>query len=202
MGTGDGPVYEVLLGRATFVSVTQAGKWTIHGERIIDDTRRAVLSIADVELPDGARFEQHVLRMPRAVIVLVLDQNRLLMVHRHRFVIDRWVWELPGGYLDLEEDPAQCAAREVEEETGWRPGPMELLLSFQPAVGTVDQDNLVFLARGAHGTRGTPDVNEAAAVRWLPLDEAAERMTRGEIVGAGTITAILAVRLMKATGRL
>jgi 8-oxo-dGTP pyrophosphatase MutT (NUDIX family) len=184
------------------VDVTTAGKWTIHGERIVDDTRRAVLSIADVELPDGTRFEQHVLRIPRAAIVLVLDQDRVLMVHRHRFVINRWVWELPGGFLDPAEDPAQCAAREVEEETGWRPGSMELLLSFQPAVGTVDQDNLVFLARGAHPTGGAPDVNEAAAVRWLSLDEAAERTARGEIVGAGTITAILAVQLMKATGRL
>ena len=191
----------MLLGRATFVSVTEPSKWIIHDERIVDDSRRAVLSVADVELPDGARFEQYVLRLPRAAIVLVLDQDHVLMVHRHRFVIDRWVWELPGGFLDPEEDPAQCAAREVEEETGWRPGPMELLLSFQPAVGTVDQDNLVYLARGAHRTGGTPDVNEAAAVRWLPLDEAAERMTRGEIAGAGTITAILAVQLMTATGR-
>jgi 8-oxo-dGTP pyrophosphatase MutT (NUDIX family) len=182
--------------------VTQASKWIIHGERIIDDSRRAVLSIAEVELPDGTRFEQHVLRIPRAAIVLVLDQDHMLMVQRHRFVIDRWVWELPGGYLDPEEEPAQCAAREVEEETGWRPGPMEFLLSFQPAVGTVDQDNLVFLARDAHPTGRAPDVNEAAAVHWLSLDEAAERTARGEIVGAGTITAILAVRLMKATGRL
>lgn len=54
-------------------------------------------------------------------MAVVLDQqDRVLMMWRHRFVIDRWVWELPGGYVDGSEDPVVTAAREVEEETGWR----------------------------------------------------------------------------------
>src|ERR1044071_9873060 len=98
----------------------QASQWIIHGERVVDDSRQAVLSIADVELPDGVRFEQYVLRVPSAAMVVVLDDaDRVLMMWRHRFIIDRWVWELPGGYLDPDEEPDACAAREVEEETGW-----------------------------------------------------------------------------------
>jgi hypothetical protein len=90
----------------------RASEWIIHGERVVDDTRRAVLSIADVELPDGVRFEQYVLRVPGAAMVVVLDDaDRVLMMWRHRFILDRWVWELPGGYLDPDEDPAVCAAR-------------------------------------------------------------------------------------------
>src|SRR5512132_1837699 len=50
--------------------------WTVHGERVVDDTRRAVLSIADVELPDGVRFEQYVLRVPKAAIVVVVDDEQ------------------------------------------------------------------------------------------------------------------------------
>ncbi len=181
----------------------QASEWIIHGERVVDDTRRAVLSIAEVELPDGVRFEQYVLRVPRAAIVVVLDDaERILMMWRHRFILDRWVWELPGGYLDPEEDPAMCAAREVEEETGWRPRSMDLLLSFQPAVGTIDQENLVFLARGADPTGLSPDINETAKVGWVPLAEAHDRIVKGEIVGAGSVTGVLAVLLAKANGQL
>jgi 8-oxo-dGTP pyrophosphatase MutT (NUDIX family) len=178
-------------------------EWTIHGERIVDDTRRAVLSIADVELPDGLRFEQYVLRIPQAAIVAVVDGlERVLMMHRHRFVIDRWVWELPGGYLDPDEDPVVCAAREVEEETGWRPRSMQPLLTIQPMVSTIDQDNRLYLARGADPTGADPDINEASAVAWIPLDEVRDRIENGGIVGAGSVAALLAVLLTRAEGRL
>lgn len=61
-------------------------RWIIHGERVIDDTRRLRLSIAQVELADGAHFEQYVLRMPKAAMTVVLDdaRERVLMIWRHR----------------------------------------------------------------------------------------------------------------------
>lgn len=171
-----------------------SNRWTIHGERLVDETRRARWSVAAVELPDGARFEQYVLRTPPAAVVVVLDDaDRVLMMRRHRFIIDQWVWELPGGYVDPEEDPARTAAREVEEETGWRPGPMTRLLSFQPMVGSADSENLLFLARGAVLTSSVPDVNEAEEVAWVPLYTALDRITRGEIVGSASIIGLLFV---------
>lgn len=189
--------------RSMTSAIAGAGRWTIHGERVVDDSRRAVLSIADVELPDGARFEQYVLRLPPAVIILVIDDlGRILVLWRHRFILGRWVWELPGGYLDADEDPLKCAAREVEEETGWRPRSMEVLLSFQPAVGTIGQENLVLVARGAELTNTTPDINETSAVSWISLEDAHKGILSGEIVGAGSVAAVLAALLAKAEGRL
>jgi len=179
------------------------GEWTIHGERVVDDTRRAVLSIADVELPDGGRFEQYVLRVPAAAVIAVLDeQDRVLMMRRHRFIQNRWVWELPGGYLDPDEDAPVCAAREVEEETGWRPGRLELLLTMQPMVGTIDQPNLLYLAASATDTGAVPDVNEAARIGWIPLDEVEQLIAHGEIVGAGSVAALQAVLLRRERGQI
>jgi hypothetical protein len=51
-------------------------RWTIRGERVVDETRRLRLSVASVELPDGVQFEQYVLRMPKAAMMVVLDDNR------------------------------------------------------------------------------------------------------------------------------
>ncbi len=140
----------------------RASEWTIHGERVVDDSRRSILSVADVELPDGVRFEQYVLRVPNAAMVVILDDDdRVLMLWRHRFIANRWVWELPGGYLDPAESAIDCAMREVEEETGWRPRSLEKLIDFQPMIGTIDQLNTIYLARGADYTGGPLDENEA-----------------------------------------
>jgi 8-oxo-dGTP pyrophosphatase MutT (NUDIX family) len=173
----------------------QKTRWTVHGERMVDDTRRLKLSIASVELPDGVRFEQYMLRMPKAAMVVVLDEGRerVLMMWRHRFIIDRWVWELPGSYVEAGEDPAVTAAREVEEETGWRPRKVERLLELQPSVGTTDAENLLFVAVGADRIGVPTDVNEAERVEWIGLDSVRHRIASGEIVGAASIAGLLHV---------
>lgn len=166
-------------------------RWKIHDERVVDVNRHMRLSTVDVELPDGTLFTQYVARMPRCAMTLVLDdQQRALLVYRHRFIVDRWVWELPGGYVDHAEDVAAAAAREVEEETGWRPRSMQHLVTFQPAIGSIDQPQVVYLARSADLISQTPDVNEAERIDWIPLDTAAQMIERGEIVGAATVVAI------------
>ena len=138
----------------------ESTRWIIHGERVVDDTRRLRLSIVQVELPDGVRFEQYVLRMPRAAMTVLLDNpgEHVLMIWRHRFVLDCWTWELPGGYVGPDEDPALTAAREVEEETGWRPRRMRPLARFQPTPGTADFENLLFLGEGAEDTGKPADI--------------------------------------------
>lgn len=166
-------------------------EWTIHGETLVDENRHIRLSTVDVTLPDGVNFTQYVAAMPPAAMTLVInDRREVLLMRRHRFIIDQWVWELPGGYVDGAEDIQAAAAREVEEETGWRPRTIEHLVTFQPAIGSVDQPQIIYLARGADATDTTPDINEASEIRWWPLEEAVEMIAREEIVGASTVVAI------------
>jgi 8-oxo-dGTP pyrophosphatase MutT (NUDIX family) len=171
--------------------------WTIHGERVVDETRRLRLSIAAVELPDGVRFEQYVLRIPKASMVAVVNEDSILMMRRHRFIIDRWVWELPGGYVDPGEDPLLAAAREAEEETGWRPRRVSPLVSFQPMVGSADAENLVYLGEDAEYTGVPADINEAEEVAWIPLERAERMIADGEIVGAASVIAVQQVILRR-----
>ncbi|MFG1857599.1 NUDIX hydrolase [Actinomadura geliboluensis] len=186
--------------RAVSQIPTEQTKWTIHGERMVDENRHIRLSVASVELPNGVHFDQYVIRLPRCVMTAVLDEagEKILLIWRHRFIIDRWDWEVPGGYADPGEDPAVTAVREAEEETGWRPRSVEFLLSFQPMVGSADAPQDLYLARGADLV-GEPHVDEAEAVRWVPLDEAQQLIDRGEIVGAATVMAVLHARAARAT---
>ncbi|RJO73371.1 NUDIX domain-containing protein [Nocardia panacis] len=166
-------------------------QWKIHAEKLVDENRHIRLSTVDVELPDGVKFTQYVARMPRCAMTLVLNErHQALLMYRHRFIIDQWVWELPGGYVDHAEDVAAAAAREVEEETGWRPRSMQHLVTYQPSIGSLDQPQEIYLARGADPTDTAPDINEAEDVRWISLQEAAAMIDRGEIVGAATVVAI------------
>ena len=115
-------------------------RWTVHGERTIYESDWIRLVLTDVEIPDGERFEHHVVRMPQqAAGAVVFDSERgLLLIWRHRFVTDTWGWEIPAGRIDDGETPIEAAARETLEETGWRPGVLAPLVRYQPHNGLSD----------------------------------------------------------------
>ena len=113
------------------------------------------------------------------------------MMWRQRFATDEWGWELPGGILDPGEDPAACAVREVVEETGWRPGAVEHLISFQPMPGMVDTPHKIYLSRSAEKVGEPSDREEAARVEWVPAERAIDLASKGELLGAGSLVGLL-----------
>jgi len=179
--------------------VSDSHEWLIHGERLVDDSPHVRISLADVEIPGHERFTQYVFRMRRVAVTAVLDGagDRVLLMRRHRFIVDRWVWELPGGYVDDGEDPAAAAAREVEEETGWRPQNAEFVLSCQPLIGNADYPQDLYLAIGAEPV-GEPEAGEAAEVRWVLLEDAQAMIASGEIAGAMTVIGVQHALLRRA----
>jgi 8-oxo-dGTP pyrophosphatase MutT (NUDIX family) len=167
-------------------------RWEVHGERTVYDNPWVRLVLVDVEPPDGRRFEHHVVRLKRVAVTVVLDDHdRVLMMWRHRFATDDWGWELPGGIVDAGEDAATAAAREVEEETGWRPSPVEHLVSFQPMPGMVDTPHELFVAYGAEKIGDPTDLEEAARIDWIPLGQVVELVRKGEILGSGSLVGLL-----------
>ena len=101
-------------------------------------------------------------------------------------------WELPGGIVEADEDGPTSAAREVEEETGWRPGPLTHLLTFQPMIGMVDSPHELYLAHRADLIGEPSDPEEVGLVDWLPLASVI-LMVKGEVLGSGSLVALLHV---------
>lgn len=96
----------------------------MHGERTIYDSPWFALGLLDVEVPGGQRFEHHVVRSRGpAVGTIVHGPQGVLLLYRHRVLTGRWGWEIPFGCAEQGEPLASAAAREVLEETGWKPGP-------------------------------------------------------------------------------
>jgi 8-oxo-dGTP pyrophosphatase MutT (NUDIX family) len=96
---------------------------------------------------------------------------------------------------------ADAAARELLEETGWRPARVEHLVTFQPMVGSADSANHVYAAFDCVQTDEAIDMNEAVEVRWVPLHEASEMVKTGEVIGAASVVAISQLEARAATQR-
>ena len=179
----------------------QAGSWVIHDEQNLGSFGRGTLKRVSVDLPDGVSFDQYVIELPEAVIVAAVNEaGEVLMARRHRFIIDRWVWELPGGYIEEGEDLEAAAGRELVEETGWQASRVEHLVTFQPMIGSADAANHVFMAAELEHVTDELDINEATEVRWVPLDEAARMIESGELVGAASVVAVDRLLARRAQG--
>ena len=163
----------------------------MHGERTLYDSDWMRLTLVDVELPSGERFEHHVLRFPLpASATVVRDAERgILLIQRHRFTVGTFGWEVPAGRSDERESPEETARRETVEETGWRPGALRSLGSFHPMPGAVDQTFHLFVADGAEQV-GEPDMDEAAAVEWKPEDEVRRMLRDGSITDGLSLVAL------------
>jgi 8-oxo-dGTP pyrophosphatase MutT (NUDIX family) len=144
-----------------------------------------------VELPSGGRFEQHVVRIPRpASATVVLDPGRgILLLRRHRFVVDTWGWEVPAGRAEPGEPLEEAAIRETVEETGWRPGALRSLGAYHPIPGAVDQTFHLFAADGAEQV-GEPDEDEAERVEWVSLDKVRTLLRDGSITDGLSLVAL------------
>ncbi|GGX00651.1 NUDIX domain-containing protein [Streptomyces noursei] len=184
--------YRVPSHEVTTESPGELEPWQIHGERAIYDNRWVKLALVDVEPPGVERFEHHVVRLHHVAISAVLDDHdRVLMLWRYRFVADKWGWELPGGIVDQGEDPHKTALREFEEETGWRPEFLEHVVTYQPMIGMVDSPHEIYVGRGAQHIGDPTDIEEAGHVAWVPLSDIPGLMARGDLLGSGTLVALL-----------
>jgi 8-oxo-dGDP phosphatase len=165
----------------------------VFGERVIYDNPWVRLVQLEIQPPNGERFWHHVIRLQTVALAAVFDdRDRVLMVWRHRFVTDRFGWELPGGIVEKTETAAQTAARETEEETGWRPvGAMRHLQSFQPMPGMVDTPHVLYSAVGATYVGEPTDAEETGTVDWIPMDKVPDLIQSGDVAGSGSLVALL-----------
>jgi 8-oxo-dGTP pyrophosphatase MutT (NUDIX family) len=166
-------------------------RWRIHGERTLYTSEWLTVHLADVELPDGRRFDHHVVRLPHpAVGVIVNDAaRRILLLRRHRFITDSWGWEIPAGRVDPGETLEQAAVRESIEETGWRPLGLDYLGFSHPTNGLMEQRFEFFVAARAEHI-GEFDRTETESIAWFAPEDVRTLMEEGEIPDGLSVTAL------------
>ncbi|WP_107658847.1 NUDIX hydrolase [Nocardia suismassiliense] len=165
--------------------------WRVHGQRNIYKSEWVELWLDDVETPDGHRFEHHVLRYPReSVYALVIQNGKLLMMWRHRFITNAWGWEVPAGWVDLGESSEEAVCREVEEETGWRSKTPQLLSVYYAQSGMSNMRFSLYLIETADLIGDPTDISEASEIKWIPVSELSELVRTGKIKDGPCLLAI------------
>lgn len=159
--------------------------------RVIYTGRIIELRQEDVTLPGGKRVTLDIVHHPgAAAIVAVDDQQQVILLRQYRHAANGFIWEVPAGTLGKGEEPAACAARELEEETGlvakdWTP-----LGSVLTSPGFCDERIHLFLARQLSSTAQALDQDEVLTVERFPIARVLAMIDSGEIEDAKSIAAL------------
>ena len=152
------------------------------------------LNVDTVTLPNGLTVDLEVVRHPGAAAVVPLkDDGAVILIRQFRHAAGGFIYEIPAGKLHPGEDPTVCAARELEEEVGYRAGKLELLSSIFTAPGFADEVIHIYLATGLTVGTQNLDQDEVLEVVEMPLHEAVLRIEDGTIRDGKTIVGLQSI---------
>ncbi|MGQ9890167.1 MAG: NUDIX hydrolase [Aggregatilineales bacterium] len=150
------------------------------------------LEVSEVRLPDGSAGVREVVRHQGAVAVVpVFDNRDVLLVRQYRIGAGASILEIPAGLLEAGERPEACAARELQEETGYQPGALTSLGGYYTAPGYTTEYIHLFLAADLTPSELASDPDEFIEVARMPLSRALEMVDAGEIVDGKTQIGLL-----------
>jgi len=147
--------------------------------------------IEEALLPNGRRVALDVLRHPgAAAVVPFLSPTEVLLIRQYRHATGGTILEVPAGKLDG-EDPAVCAARELEEEAGQRAGRLERLGAIWTTPGFTDEKIHLFAAFDLTPVPQRLESDEVIELVRMPLARALALVWDGEIADAKSALALL-----------
>lgn len=151
-----------------------------------------------MQLPNGNTANwDFIAHSGAAAIVPVNKDGKIIMVKQYRNAIEQYTLEIPAGGLNPGEDMKTCAARELEEETGYRAENIEHLFDLCTTVAFSNEKIGIYYTEELIASKQSLDENEFVSVEAYSLDELTEYIFQGKIVDAKTIAAILAYKTKK-----
>lgn len=162
----------------------------IHRGQIID------LYKDYVEIPNGTVAQWDFIgHKGAAAVVPITEDGKILMVKQYRNAIDRFTIEIPAGGLNSVEEPMQdCAARELEEETGYKSDDLEFLISIRTAVAFCNERIDIFVAKNLIKTSQNLDDDEFVDVEAFEIEDLCKMIYDGTIQDSKTISALLSYK--------
>ena len=154
--------------------------------------RVVTLRIDTIRTADGREIKREVVEHKGAVaIVPKLDASTYLLVRQYRQAVGESLLEIPAGTLEAGEAIEECAARELEEETGFRTGRLKRMFSQYLAPGYSSEVLHAFLAEDLEETKINPDEDEVIEIVRVPIRDVEAMILDGRIKDSKSIAALL-----------
>lgn len=153
----------------------------------------------DLQVPNGNIAQWDIIEHKGAsAIIPVDDEGKILLVRQYRGAIDDLLLEIPAGGRDsVEEDFAVCAARELEEEIGYRSEEIHHLVDYHSAAAYTSERIAIFYTESLIPSRQHLDENEFVQIERYTLDELIDMIRQGEITDGKTIAGLMAYKVLK-----
>jgi ADP-ribose pyrophosphatase len=155
------------------------------------------VDVDTVRFPDGSLGELEMIRHPGASAVVPFlsdprgEDPQVLMIRQYRYAADGYLYEIPAGRLDPGENPRDCAARELKEETGCTAEHFDHLLTMYTTPGFTDEKIHLFMATGLVAGETKHEVDEFLDLHPMRLSRALEMVEAGEIQDSKTALGLL-----------
>ncbi len=150
--------------------------------------------VVQVEQPtrDGGARKREIIRHPGAVVLIPLvDDQHICLIRNYRVSLARTLIELPAGTLEPNEPHLSTAARELQEETGYVADHLELLHTYYPSPGILDECMYLYVAYGLKPGNAAREPGEEIDNLVVTWDEAFAMIDRGEIHDSKTLVGLL-----------
>ena len=164
---------------------------TVHTSEVLYSGRQFSFVKDHVTLPHKVEAEMAFIRHPgSAVIIPVFEDQRIGLIKQYRYVVNSYIYEVPAGTMDPNEQPEACAARELEEETGYAATELISLGKTLLLPAYSDEISYIFLAKGLIPKTQKLDADEIISVEQFTITEIMELIDSEILVDALSILAI------------
>lgn len=165
-------------------------------EETIYDGQVLKLSLRKSKLVDGTIVNREIVTTSGAVVIVALTaQNGVRLVRQFRAATETWVYELPAGSLEPNEDPAFAAPRELKEETGDQAKNWHHLGGFYSAPGILTEMLHLYLATDLIPGETDLEFDEHIENVTVPWQDAMAMIRRGDIEDSKTIAGLMRTAL-------
>jgi ADP-ribose pyrophosphatase len=163
-------------------------------QKVVFDGRKLRVRVDRAVEPSGHEVTRELVVHPGAVAIVARPSSEtVLLIRQFRYAAGRELIEIPAGTLEPNEDPVACAARELEEETGYRAARMIHRGTFYTTPGFTTELMYLYEASHLEKTATNPDEDEVIETEIVPAPTALQMVRDGRVQDAKTMVGLMLV---------